>query len=70
MTRNLGAAIAGLTTSLLWSTNAFAAGEWLPGGGDDGGGATSTPEIDGPGALIAVALLVSVGIMIYRKAQK
>jgi hypothetical protein len=28
------------------------------------------PEIDGPGAVVAVALLVSLGIMIYRKAQK
>ena len=70
MTRNLGAAIAGLTTSALWSTNAFAACAF--GVCDDGGsgGATSTPEIDGPGAVMAVALLVSVGIMIYRKAQK
>ncbi len=69
MTRNLGAAIAGLMTSVLWSTNAFAAGEW-GGGGDDGGGTASTPEIDGPGAVLAVALLVSLGVMIYRKAQK
>ena len=65
MTRNLGAAIAGLTTSVLWSTNAFALGGYT--GGD---GAASLPEIDGPGAVMAVALLVSVGIMIYRKAQK
>jgi hypothetical protein len=70
MTGNIGAAIAGLTTSVLWYTNAFAAGEWLPGGGDDGGGTASTPEIDGPGAVLAVALLVSLGVMIYRKAQK
>ena len=69
MTRNLGAAIASLMTSVLWSTNAFAAGEW-GGGGDDGGGTASTPEIDGPGAVLAVALLVSLGVMIYRKAQK
>ena len=66
MTRNLGAAIAGLTTSVLWSTNAFAFGTV----GDDGGGIASTPEIDGPGAVMAVALLVSLGVMIYRKAQK
>lgn len=67
MTKKLGAAIAGLTTSLLWSTSAFA---WTGDGGGDGGGAASTPEIDGPGAVMAVALLVSLGIMIYRKAQK
>ena len=70
MTRNLGAAIAGLMTSLLWSTNAFAAGEWGGGGGSDGGGTASVPEIDGPGAIIAMALLVSLGVLIYRKAQK
>jgi hypothetical protein len=67
MTTNLGAAIAGLTTSLVWSTNAFAAGEWLP---DGGGEPAATPEIDGPGAVIAVALLVSLGVMVYRKVQK
>ncbi len=70
MTRNLGAAIAGLTTSLFCSTNPIAPAEWGGGGGDDGGGTVSTPEIDGPGAVMAVALLVSLGVMIYRKAQK
>ena len=69
MTRSLGAAIAGLMTSVLWSTNAFAFGTG-GGGGGDGGGTASTPEIDGPGAVLAVALLVSLGVMIYRKAQK
>lgn len=63
MIKKLGASIAGLMTSLLWSTNAFAAGEW-------GGGAAANPEIDGPGGVMAVALLVGLGIMIYRKAQK
>jgi len=57
-------------TSLLWSTNAFAAGVWGGGGGSDGGGTASVPEIDGPGAGIAMALLVSLGVLIYRKAQK
>jgi hypothetical protein len=60
MTRNIGAAIAGLTTSVLWSTNAFALGGYT----------NKVPEIDGPGAVVSVALLVSLGIMIYRKAQK
>ena len=61
MTTKLGAAFAGLTTSLLWSsTNAFALGGYT----------NKVPEIDGPGAVVSVALLVSLGIMIYRKAQK
>ena len=60
MTRNIGAAIAGLTTSVLWSTNAFALGGYT----------NKVPEIDGPGATMAVALLVSLGVMIYRKNQK
>lgn len=65
MTKKLGVTIAGLTTSLVGATNAFAAGEW---GG--GGGITPNPEIDGPGGVMAAALLVSLGIMFYRKAQK
>lgn len=70
MTTKLGAAIAGLMISLLWSTNAFADCFFgvCRGGGGEGGG--EVPEIDGPGAIMAVALLVSLGVMIYRKAQK
>jgi len=63
MTMKLGTALGSLATSLLWSTNAFAACAF-------GVCDNVVPEIDGPGVVMAVALLVSLGIMIYRKAQK
>lgn len=66
MTKFLGAATTALISSLLWTSNALAFGGF--GGGD--GGAAANPEIDGPGGVMAVALLVSVGAMIYRKARK
>lgn len=61
MNKKLGATIAVLLTSILWTTNALAFG---------GVGPTPNPEIDGPGGVMAVALLASLGVMIYRKAQK
>ena len=73
MIKNLAATIAGFLTSFLYTTNAFARGGGGAGGdrgaGGGGGEAAATPEIDGPGALMAVALLVSLGVMAYRKAQ-
>jgi len=36
-------------------------------GGGDGG---SVPEINGPGALAALALLVSIGVIFYNKVRK
>lgn len=60
MGMKFGATIAGVMTGLLWSSNAFALGGYT----------NKVPEIDGPGATMAVALLVSLGVMIYRKAQK
>lgn len=73
MTKKLGVAVAGVVTSLVWASNAFAQiGGFTGGGGGDsgGGGVVGNPEIDGPGALLVVALLASLGVMIYRKAQK
>ncbi len=64
MTKKLGATIAGFAMSGVWASNAFALGGW------GGGSPAPNPEIDGPGGVMAVALLVSLGIMIYRKAQK
>lgn len=77
MTKKHKSLVAGLVSGLLWTTNAFAFGGF--GGGDGGGGGDSgggggdvvgNPEIDGPGALLVVALLASVAVMIYRNAQK
>ncbi len=66
MKNKLAATATGLVvTSFLWSTNAFALG-----GYSGGGEVPANPEIDGPGGVMAVALLVSLGIMIYRKSQK
>ena len=35
-----------------------------------GGGASSAPEIDGPGGLAAIALLICVGAVAYRALQR
>ncbi len=59
MIEKLGASIAGLAMSVVWTSNALAFG-----------GVAANPEIDGPGGVMAVALLVGIGVMIYRKAQK
>ncbi len=64
--------MARLTTALtsffcaaLWANNAFAFhNPW------SGGGGTPAPEIDGSGALMAIALLVSVGAIVYRGLRR
>lgn len=46
---------------------------WLGIFGDCGGGSPSgnaVPEIDGPAGIAAIALLVSVGAVLYNKARK
>lgn len=68
MIKKIKPAIVGSAISILLTTNAFAFGGVSGGGG--GGGVVGNPEIDGPGALLAVALLASIGVMIYRKSQK
>ncbi len=70
MTNNLAATIAGLLTSFLYATRALGLEDHQGQQGQDGDGVAATPEIDGPGALMAVALLVSLGVMAYRKAQR
>lgn len=39
-------------------------------GGEGGSGPTAAPEFDGPGAIAAIALLVSVVAIIYQRARK
>jgi hypothetical protein len=39
-------------------------------GGDGGSGPTAAPEFDGPGAIAAIALLVSVVAILYQRARK
>jgi hypothetical protein len=47
-------------------------GQGRPGGGGGGGGAVSSsvPEFDGPGAIAAAALIISVAAVLYDKAKK
>jgi hypothetical protein len=43
------------------------------GGGDRGGGGgtfSSAPEIDGPGGVAAIALLVGAGLMVHNRYKK
>jgi hypothetical protein len=56
-----------------WANSAFAL--CLPlvgclGGGGDGGGAAAAPEINASGAFAAIALLLSIGMIVYRRLQK
>ncbi len=65
-------ALATFTVAMLWANSAFAFcfGPFCfgpPGGG--GGTPAPAPEIDGPASLTAVALLISVGAIIYRKLR-
>lgn len=66
-------AVAAFSVAMLWASNAFAfcIGPicFGPPGGGGGGGPTPAPEIDGPASLTAVALLISVGAIIYRKMK-
>lgn len=39
------------------------------GGGNGGGGGGAVPEIDGPGGVAALALLVSIGMVLYNRAR-
>ncbi len=65
-------AIAAFSGAMLWASNAFAfcIGPICfgpPSGG--GGGPAAAPEIDGPASLTAIALLISVGAIVYRKLK-
>jgi hypothetical protein len=61
-------AIAAFSIAMLWANNAFAFCLFFC-GGPGGGGSTPAPEIDGAGGLPAVALLLSVGAIVYRKLR-
>ena len=37
---------------------------------ENGGGGASAPEIDGPGGIAAIALLVSVGMIAYNRYKR
>ncbi|WP_409561154.1 hypothetical protein [Hyphomicrobium sp. MC8b] len=66
------AALATFAVAMLWANSAFAfcIGPWCFGGdGGGGGGPAPAPEIDGPASLTAVALLISVGAIVYRKMK-
>lgn len=65
-------AVAAFSVAMLWAGNAFALclGSFCigpPSGG--GGGPAPAPEIDGPASLSAIALLISVGAIVYRKLK-
>ncbi len=57
-----------LFMSAITLNQALASCVWL--GNCDSGDATAVPEINGPGALAALALLVSIGVIFYNKVRK
>jgi hypothetical protein len=72
MRTKLGTALSAIVISSLWATQAYAIcffGLGDCGGGGGGGDSGGAPEIDGPGALTAIALLLSVGVILYRKVR-
>ncbi|HML28242.1 MAG TPA: hypothetical protein PKE16_05275 [Hyphomicrobium sp.] len=68
-------ALAAFSVAMLWANSAFAftfcIGPICFGGPDGGGGSgpAPAPEIDGPASLTAVALLIGVGAIVYRKLR-
>jgi len=67
MLTKLGMTISALLISAVWTNEAFAA--CYAGIGDCGGDSGGAPEIDGPGALSAIAVLLSIGVILYRKVR-
>lgn len=65
----LKTAVAAFSVAMLWASNAFAfcIGPICFGSPGGGSGPAPAPEIDGPASLTAVALLISVGAIVYRK---
>jgi hypothetical protein len=66
------AALGTFLCTTLWVNNAYAfciLGLCIGGGGGDGG-ASPAPELDGPGALSAAALVICVGAIVYRRLHR
>ena len=47
----------------------FGFGDTCGGSGGDGGGTTAAPEFDGPGAIVAIALLGTIVALIYHRSS-
>lgn len=65
-------ALATFAVATLWANSAFAfcIGPICFGPPAGGGGSPApAPEIDGPASLTAIALLISVGAIVYRKMK-
>ncbi|MBS0250090.1 MAG: hypothetical protein JSR78_03385 [Proteobacteria bacterium] len=65
-------ALATFAVATLWANSAFAfcIGPICFGPPAGGGGPAPAPEIDGPASLTAIALLISVGAIAYRKMKR
>jgi len=79
MLRNCGATIAAFAITTLWTSETFA-GCFFTDCNAGGGVVTPpvtppvappahAPEIDGPGAFAAIALLLSLGVILYRRVR-
>jgi hypothetical protein len=43
---------------------------WLPDGGDGGGGSGgAAPELDGPGGIAVIGVIVSVALVLYNRSK-
>lgn len=51
--------------------HAFAMGWLLPHGPKDGGGGSPSvaPELDGPGGIAAIAVIVSIALVLYNRSK-
>ncbi len=75
LTNLIKAGVAGIAISLFMATQAaawclFGFGTTCGGRGGDGGGTAAAPELDGPGAIAAIALLGTIVALIYHKSSK
>lgn len=61
---------AGLTFWLTTAATTVALAHKHGGGGGHSGGGASAPEIDGPGGVAAIALLVSVGMIAHNRYKQ
>lgn len=58
-----------ITLGVALSVHEALAMGWLPDGGDGGGSAGAAPELDGPGGIAVIGVIVSVALVLYNRSK-
>lgn len=60
-----------ITLGMALSVHEALAMGWLPDGGNGGGGgsAGAAPELDGPGGIAVIGVIVSVALVLYNRSK-